>query len=1563
MSLNNLNSRNGFSLLEHESVTKVPLSQDLTPEIVQYNEDLMNYQKYDYSEKKITINGINYGQRNEFVKFQIYCDGFTDPDNLILSFEVANPNTSNCIQVDGSCHSFIKSLKFQHLGQVIEEISDYNIIMSIMNDFTFKESLYNENVIEDDDYTIGSKELLFYPDKKGQISVFNPLKTKNELSQEKTVKNGMLDFTRAKSRKIEVKLFSYIFGKCEKKYKLVPMFLFQGLEIIVEINDYACFVPVFNCEVQQLTFADVGFTKQLQVQEVEKCFDFVSKSLESNDTGVLGKVQLKNGEIEYIREVPRQSIYSEKGDQTSMPTNRLLNGYKGQASYGVKEAYQISGDGKCGYRCLAFIIKGNEDLWQDVCDEIIKAFETVETVYGDYCISGDDILNPVKFSQASKEIKQQKIKNMKSNTNNRSGWCTDEDMILYTKISKINIMRFQRQENGQVAAEFFFGGDDKAITGGIYMNLNHYEVVTLGYMLSSVGDMFNVENIWRFCSNSMFDDDESKEWEHLHAKKENVKKIMGEQSDYNYEHNILSIYKPCKINPLIDITNNFWPFMKPVSGNIGKVVDIKYLVDSLRPYIFSRERNYLIVPRIINIDEQISELSKGLFSLRLLNLNDGQNLMTGCMFKLHEIMKKRDEVKSDNVEFLFNEHWIDKGHKQDIKPLANAGATAGIGKVIKYATVLSLMNAFASSDVTKQESVASNTQFADRITSHWQEADGGYSDRYKMKYNYETGIKIGDITWKGEIFQSLPNTCSAGTWNQSISKGFEIFGKYGKSFAGYFRYDMDSVLAREDYENLTKIVTGYSQASTDSENVAEIMKVFSGQVILDSQQGEVFFLDAAQYKRGQGIVSGSTFYSVNDTTVDLLGYNSSKQLVTQSYKIICTRPVLGGHGIALKVQMLQRSEKFISRAKASFENFMKELVNRGMVFGDKLISDLTQMSVLVSSNPQTKGPFSTELVKILDLMIIEKENNYISKQTNNLVNVSFEKLNSLYKFFCETGDARNIVPSFDEQVQVKKISRSIFDNNYESKVAKNNIKDDTKSSFTTFKKKVTNLRKDDEENTIMNDDIGTILNEELVEEKNVDSKIQEYGYNGLALVSLVAGAGIYKKYLQSIDSVTPEVQVTYSRGYICNINESEYKVNEKVVTIVSSNESMRDSPDKLTAVCYEHVKDLCGEKFVYMDFTTYEDNYAVFTQAQNYTQARLLATKSNNLLMYEVNDGISVNVEIYGKDARSIMLDKSKTLSSQENFTVVKEQLFEELRELSLNKHEHSSTDFQKLDKLIGEARKRYDHVTRTYQIKNLTLKLSVVKFYDEKLYRHFSSNGFTVQYKCLEIVSRSLFDYKPPSEIMLSLKGDHLHNVYLFYTNTDYKFYPTARQNSRYSRLVKRIAGKVNGIKYPESDLLINNAINHGNEMQVQELGKSSYYSRSLLNEYNIALDVNTCSYVTRKLQGHACKLLQDDDDQDGVKLQATNDRNYEIMSKSIMSINFDEFSKKLNTEYDLRFRFLALEIESDLLARDYDNYPIYEQFVLTETSKSTTITGSGRVAGQALKNNMGTLVYNGLK
>ena len=190
-------------------------------------------------------------------KFVFDNNDIIDADSIRIEVLIRNDNINNYIQIDNSPHSLIKSSKWTINNKVVEYINDYHILLSFLNDLTYKSNKYNDNSKyhnnNKEPLLLGTQEDLVFPSIFGTNSIFNLNAINSSYTDIHDITDGMIDMRINKYHLFSIPIFSYIFcNGPNKKKQFLDLSMFSGLELEIELNKYAFFVPCFRAHINNL---------------------------------------------------------------------------------------------------------------------------------------------------------------------------------------------------------------------------------------------------------------------------------------------------------------------------------------------------------------------------------------------------------------------------------------------------------------------------------------------------------------------------------------------------------------------------------------------------------------------------------------------------------------------------------------------------------------------------------------------------------------------------------------------------------------------------------------------------------------------------------------------------------------------------------------------------------------------------------------------------------------------------------------------------------------------------------------------------------------------------------------------------------------------------------------------------------------------------------------------------------------------------------------------------------------------------------------------------------------
>lgn len=240
-----------------------------------------------YNDTKLTPPGgtkkvINYpptntapfNMTNNTISFQIGGRGFLDPYSLFIKIKIQNLNSKIPLQFDNSAHSIFKKIWFRGGGTDFETIDDYDIMMSNIGDCS--KSNEERKACESEGYgysydrtalyqtsnplCVGNCEPVLQPrglstkdlyTMSGDRFVRNVNTTTKPLIAFYEIRNGVpsSETLETDCRTFILPIWSFIFGwgLSAVNYKYIPLQMFSPLEIHLQLNDHAMFVPLPAC--------------------------------------------------------------------------------------------------------------------------------------------------------------------------------------------------------------------------------------------------------------------------------------------------------------------------------------------------------------------------------------------------------------------------------------------------------------------------------------------------------------------------------------------------------------------------------------------------------------------------------------------------------------------------------------------------------------------------------------------------------------------------------------------------------------------------------------------------------------------------------------------------------------------------------------------------------------------------------------------------------------------------------------------------------------------------------------------------------------------------------------------------------------------------------------------------------------------------------------------------------------------------------------------------------------------------------------------------------------------
>jgi hypothetical protein len=177
---------------------------------------------------------------------------------------------------------------------------------------------------------------------------------------------------------------------------------------------------------------------------------------------------------------------------------------------------------------------------------------------------------------------------------------------------------------------------------------------------------------------------------------------------------------------------------------------------------------------------------------------------------------------------------------------------------------------------------------------------------------------------------------------------------------------------------------------------------------------------------------------------------------------------------------------------------------------------------------------------------------------------------------------------------------------------------------------------------------------------------------------------------------------------------------------------------------------------------------------------------------------------------------------------------------------------------------------------------------------------------------------------------SENISRIYQFILSNAYIKYPTCRYTSRYNRKIKNYYVETNYGKYPDED-----KFNTAQEDDTSYSTNNFLYSRlseiinlkkTNLNKYNTSIDINTNTYLTRKMLGLQTNMFFFNEEIiDDYKFGYEN----EVQSRALLGFSFDKIKKKFDNQ---KIDSFTICIENGISPNYVDNFTTYNIYTYYE-------------------------------
>lgn len=254
----------------------------------------------------------------------------------------------------------------------------------------------------------------------------------------------------------------------------------------------------------------------------------------------------------------------------------------------------------------------------------------------------------------------------------------------------------------------------------------------------------------------------------------------------------------------------------------------------------------------------------------------------------------------------------------------------------------------------------------------------------------------------------------------------------------------------------------------------------------------------------------------------------------------------------------------------------------------------------------------------------------------------------------------------------------------------------------------------------------------------------------------------------------------------------------------------------------------------------------------------------------------------------------------------------------------------------------------------NAFLVFRQVRFRDPQVKKKYLDEGINIQGRILEIYNKTTL-FRLEEQYSFDIYDTSIKKFYFFFLNGEYNNNPTMRLSNRYSLNINDLQIKINGIPYLYQKIVSNISDSEYNEKYISMLAQCFNIEKSNINEYSLAVNLNTCDIMTHKIKNPLHKPFI----HENRALFKNFDMEHEIIGKCIFGVNLTNFyeligqtleKKKIeitfdrDTEDNKKKQGKNFDVNGDVI---YDNeFPMeYEMYVIFEREKSIHISKGPKI------------------
>ncbi len=217
------------------------------------------------------------------------------------------------------------------------------------------------------------------------------------------------------------------------------------------------------------------------------------------------------------------------------------------------------------------------------------------------------------------------------------------------------------------------------------------------------------------------------------------------------------------------------------------------------------------------------------------------------------------------------------------------------------------------------------------------------------------------------------------------------------------------------------------------------------------------------------------------------------------------------------------------------------------------------------------------------------------------------------------------------------------------------------------------------------------------------------------------------------------------------------------------------------------------------------------------------------------------------------------------------------------------------------------------------------VKYKDPSIKEKYLKEGLMIECSILDVTHKTT-QYSLLEQYHHEIYNTMTKNLYFFFLNGLYQHNATMRLSNRYSLNLKDLKIKINKVMFPQEKITKPCSYSDFNQPYLDMLSHCINIEDSNINNFNFAINLNTCDILTQKLNGINLPFINE-----SIALFKNFDFNTELIGKCIFGISFDKFNEMIGKtsgrkSIEITFTYDKSDLKEDGSMIEYEMYVVEE-------------------------------------